>query len=108
MPMPRNWTDDAYFAPLRHLQLHPEKELYLGLVHFTDGVEGTRRRIKRSRRPLQILGSRLSVVWVGEILRRSQNFCVSIARWPHLSKGIDRTRVSHDRLPLGISRVVFK
>ena len=45
MPMPRNRTDDAYFAPLRRLQLHPETELYLGLVHFTDGVEGTRRRV---------------------------------------------------------------
>lgn len=45
MPVPRNRTDNAYFAPLRRLQLHPETELYLGLVHFTDGVEGTRRRI---------------------------------------------------------------
>jgi hypothetical protein len=39
MPMPRNRTDEAYFAPLRSLHLHPETELYLGLVHFTDGVE---------------------------------------------------------------------
>jgi hypothetical protein len=45
MPVPRNRTDDAYFAPLRRLQLHPETELYLGLVHFTDGVEGTQKRI---------------------------------------------------------------
>jgi hypothetical protein len=45
MPVPRNRTDDAYFIPLRRLQLHPETELYLGLVHFTDGVEGTQKRI---------------------------------------------------------------
>jgi hypothetical protein len=45
MPVPRDRSDDAYFAPLRNLKLHPETELYLGLVHFTDGVEGTRQRI---------------------------------------------------------------
>jgi hypothetical protein len=45
MPVLRNRNDDAYFAPLRRLTPHPETELYLGLVHFTDGVEGTRRRI---------------------------------------------------------------
>ena len=50
MPVPRNRSDDAYFAPLKNLQLHPETELYLGLVHFTDGVEGTRRRIKAAQR----------------------------------------------------------
>ena len=45
MPVPRNRSDDAYFAPLRNLKLHPETELYLGLVHFSDSVEGTRQRI---------------------------------------------------------------
>src|SRR5205807_7338741 len=52
MPVPRNRTDDAYFAPLRQLQLHPETELYLGLVHFTDGVEGTRQRITSAQRSI--------------------------------------------------------
>jgi hypothetical protein len=45
MPVPRNRTDDAYFAPLRRLRLQPETELCLGLVHYTDGVEGTKRRL---------------------------------------------------------------
>lgn len=45
LPAPRDRTDAAYFAPLRGLRLHPETTLYLGLVHFTDGIEGTRRRI---------------------------------------------------------------
>jgi len=45
MPVPRDRTDDGYFAPLRRLALHPETELCLGLVHYTDGVEGTRRRL---------------------------------------------------------------
>jgi len=34
--------DDAYFAPLRRLELRPETRIALGLVHATDGVEGSR------------------------------------------------------------------
>jgi hypothetical protein len=45
MPVPRDRSDDAYFAPLNNLHLNPETELYLGLVHHSDGVAGTRRRI---------------------------------------------------------------
>lgn len=41
MPVPRNRSDDAYFAPLEQLQLQPDTELCLGLVHHTDGVDGT-------------------------------------------------------------------
>jgi hypothetical protein len=56
MPVPRDRSDDAYFAPLKHLQLHSETELYLGLVHFTDGVEGTRRRIEAAQRVVADFG----------------------------------------------------
>ncbi len=56
MPVPRNRSDDAYFAPLKNLQLHPETELYLGLVHYTDGVEGTRRRIEAAQRVITGFG----------------------------------------------------
>jgi hypothetical protein len=45
MPVPRSRDDDAYFTALKDLKLRPETELCLGLVHYTDGVEGTRRRI---------------------------------------------------------------
>jgi hypothetical protein len=45
MPVPIERDDDAYFAPLAGLRLPPETELYLGLVHFEDGVAGTQRRI---------------------------------------------------------------
>ena len=45
MPVPRGRSDEAYFAPLRDLRLHPETESYLGLVHMTDGVEGANARI---------------------------------------------------------------
>ena len=45
MPVPRDRSDEAYFAPLRALRLRPETELCLGLVHYTDGLDGTRRRL---------------------------------------------------------------
>jgi hypothetical protein len=49
LPVPRSRTDAAYFAPLRQLDLAEETELYLGLVHRTDGVAGTKQRIKAAR-----------------------------------------------------------
>ena len=48
MPVPRNRTDDAYFAPLK--QLGPETELCLGLVHYTDGVDGTKQRLATAKK----------------------------------------------------------
>ena len=44
MPVPRNRDDDAYFAPLKDLKPGKTK-IYIGLVHLTDGVEGTRKRL---------------------------------------------------------------
>ncbi len=62
MPVPRNRSDDAYFAPLQRLQLRPETELCLGLVHYTDGVEGARRRLETAKRHLaQPHASRFSI-----------------------------------------------
>jgi hypothetical protein len=49
MPVPRNRTDDAYFAPLQRLALRPETELCLGLVHYTDGIEGTKQRLATAK-----------------------------------------------------------
>jgi hypothetical protein len=45
MPVPRDRADDAYFAPLEALRLAPESRLSLGLVHYSDGVAGARRRL---------------------------------------------------------------
>ena len=50
MPVPRNRSDDAYFAPLGRLELRPETELCLGLVHHTGGVEGTKKRLATAKR----------------------------------------------------------
>ncbi len=45
MPVPAGRNDEAYFAPLLELKLRRETKLFLGLVHDSDGVEGTRARI---------------------------------------------------------------
>jgi hypothetical protein len=50
MPVPRDRSDDAYFEPLERLRLPPHTELCLGLVHYTDGVAGTRERLGTARR----------------------------------------------------------
>jgi hypothetical protein len=49
LPVPRDRDDVTYFAPLRGLKLHQETELYLGLVHLTDGVAGARRRLDAAK-----------------------------------------------------------
>src|SRR5437764_5984604 len=45
MPVPRSRSDEAYFVPLNGLKLKAPTELSLGLVHYSDGVAGTRRRL---------------------------------------------------------------
>ena len=45
MPVPADRSDEAYFAPLADLNLNPATKLFLGLVHDSDGVAGTSRRI---------------------------------------------------------------
>ena len=50
MPVPRNRADDAYFEPLKRLTLRPETELCLGLVHYTDGVAGTKQRLATAKK----------------------------------------------------------
>jgi hypothetical protein len=45
IPVPRDRSDDAYFKPLTRLELRSGTQLCLGLVHYTDGIAGTRRRL---------------------------------------------------------------
>jgi hypothetical protein len=55
MPVPKGRTDDAYFAPLDNLRLHPETELYLGLIHHAD-PEGDAARLAAARRHTRVDG----------------------------------------------------
>ncbi|HEY3076989.1 MAG TPA: hypothetical protein VGJ74_17605 [Burkholderiales bacterium] len=50
MPVPRERHDDAYFAPLAALRSPPSTRLALGLVHYTDGVQGTLRRMATAKK----------------------------------------------------------
>jgi hypothetical protein len=50
MPVPAERSDDAFHRPLRDLELGAGTELFLGLVHARDGVEGARARIAAASR----------------------------------------------------------
>lgn len=50
MPVPRNRKDKAYFRPLEKLEITPPTKVSLGLVHYTDGVSGTRDRIRAAEK----------------------------------------------------------
>ena len=52
LPVPIERDDDAYFAPLEQLAIS-DAELYLGLVHREDGVDGARRRIETAARHVE-------------------------------------------------------
>ena len=48
MPVPRDRDDEKYFAPLRDLDIGSGK-LFLGLIHHTGGLDGTKKRIDQAR-----------------------------------------------------------
>lgn len=49
VPVPMDRNDVAYFAPLEALRREEGTELFLGLVHVKDGIEGTVERIKAAK-----------------------------------------------------------
>jgi len=55
MPVIRSRTDDGFFAPLDGLQLEPETELYLGLIHYDD-TAGDHARLAAARRHARVDG----------------------------------------------------
>jgi hypothetical protein len=50
MPVPVERSDEAFHRPLRGLELAAGTELFLGVVHASDGVEGARERIAAASR----------------------------------------------------------
>ena len=56
VPVPIDRDDPAYYAPLAALALRPRTELYIGLIHFADGIDGAKRRIAVARRYLTDFG----------------------------------------------------
>jgi hypothetical protein len=55
MPVPKDRTDDDYFAPLDRLRLAPGTALYLGLIHYDDAA-GDRARLAAARRHVHVDG----------------------------------------------------
>ncbi|HUK25448.1 MAG TPA: hypothetical protein VLV49_12770 [Terriglobales bacterium] len=49
MSVPRHRSDDKYFEPLEDLKVG-DTTIYAGLVHYTDGVEGSRKRLEAFKR----------------------------------------------------------
>jgi hypothetical protein len=56
LPVPKERDDERYYAPLRNLKLKAETELYLGLIHLSDGVAGAQRRIAAARSAIDDFG----------------------------------------------------
>lgn len=56
LPVPIDRDDDAFFAPLDDLRIDPQTELYLGLVHREDGVDGALRRIRAAAPHVRAFG----------------------------------------------------
>ena len=56
LPVPIERDDAAYFAPLAGLTIGENTELYLGVVHRQDGVDGTTRRIDAARSFVEVFG----------------------------------------------------
>ncbi len=55
MPVIQNRTDDAYFEPMKRLNLSTQTEIYLGLIHREDH-EGNRARLAAARRHARVDG----------------------------------------------------
>lgn len=56
LPVPRDRDDDDFFRPLSGLRLSSATEVYLGLIHWTDGLDGARRRMAAASRHITGFG----------------------------------------------------
>ena len=62
LPVPRDRTDDAYFAPLASVEVPQQTRLYLGLIHHDDEA-GDRRRIGAARKLVPAFGIATECGW---------------------------------------------
>lgn len=76
LPVPHHWTDAEFFAPLTGLVPACAREIYLGLVHRTDGIAGAKKRMAAASEHLPAFGvgaacglGRRSPAIIGELLR---------------------------------------
>jgi len=62
LPVPKDRTDDGYFALLAELSLAPESTLYLGLIHHAD-ADGDRGRMAAAHRVVPSFGVASECGW---------------------------------------------
>lgn len=55
MPVPRDRSDEGYFAPLRDLDIG-DTRLFLGLIHLSDGLDGAYARVAGARTAVDDFG----------------------------------------------------
>lgn len=63
LPVPGGRLDVTFFEKLAPLQLRPETELYLGIVHLSEGVPGLQARLTAARRYLRGFGIATACGW---------------------------------------------
>ena len=56
IPVSIERDDDAYFKPLGRLNFQEDTEVYLGLIHYRDGVAGALRRTRAAQRFISTFG----------------------------------------------------
>ena len=56
LPVPLLRPTDDFFAPMRDFKLAPETEIYLGLIHGADGIEGAKKRIELAHKYVRQFG----------------------------------------------------
>lgn len=87
MPVPRDRSDDAYFAPLRQLRLQPQTEFFLGLVHDEDGVDGALTRARTAHKFVSHFGVGTEC---GLAMRTPQNVVELLRLQRDVAERIDR------------------
>ena len=53
IPVPRGFKSDEYYRPLEKITVPEATAVYLGLVHYTDGLTGTQERIALAKKHLK-------------------------------------------------------
>jgi len=56
MPILRGWDAENYCAPLKGLKMPAGTEIYLGLVHMTDGMAGAKKRLALAQKFVEDFG----------------------------------------------------
>ena len=56
LPVPKERIDREYYQPLKNLELSPETEIYLGLIHDGEGADTNTQRIEAAKSALNNFG----------------------------------------------------